>query len=145
MSDWSSDVCSSDLQLACADLVLLNKADLLDDAATLRVQADVAAHLRPGVKTMLLQHGVIDAAVLLGLQAAAEDDIAARRSHHDSEDGEHDHDDFASFAVSLPEQADPQALLNLLAPVIARHYIPLGKGFVAVAGKPKPLGLQGGR
>src|SRR3546814_10927969 len=72
---------------------------------------------------MLLQHGVIDAAVLLGLQAAAEDDIAARRSHHDSEDGEHDHDDFASFAVSLPEQADPQALLNRLAPVIARHEI----------------------
>jgi cobalamin biosynthesis protein CobW len=41
--------------------------------------------------------------VLLGLQAAAEEDIASRRSHHDAEDGEHDHDDFASFAVQLPE------------------------------------------
>src|SRR3546814_3809658 len=69
---------------------------------------------------MLLQHGVIDAAVLLGLQAAPEDVIAARRSHHDSEDGEHDHDDFASFAVSLPAQADTQALLHRLAPLIAQ-------------------------
>jgi cobalamin biosynthesis protein CobW len=130
-------------QLACADLVLLNKADLLDEAAAARVQAEIAGHLRPGVKTMLLRHGAADAAVLLGLQAAAENDIAGRRSHHDAEDGAHDHDDFASFAVQLPEQADPQDLLDRLAPVIAAHDILRVKGFAAVAGKTMRLVLQG--
>ena len=130
-------------QLACADLVLLNKADLLDEAAAARVRQEVAGHLRPGVKTMSVRHGAVDAGVLLGLQAAAEDDIAARRSHHDSEDGEHDHDDFASFSVSLPEQADPQDLLNRLTPVIAQHDILRVKGFAAVAGKTMRLVLQG--
>jgi len=129
-------------QLACADLVLLNKADLLDEAGAARVQAAIAAHLRPGVKTMPVRHGVVAAEILLGLRAAAEDDIAARRSHHDAEDN-HDHDDFASFAVSLPEQADPAALLNRLAPVIAAHDILRVKGFAAVAGKTMRLVLQG--
>ena len=37
-------------------------------------------------------------AVLLGLAAAAEDDLANRPSHHDAEEG-HDHDDFDSFVA----------------------------------------------
>ncbi|WP_370153615.1 cobalamin biosynthesis protein CobW [Ferrovibrio sp.] len=129
-------------QLACADLVLVNKTDLLDAAALGRVEAELARHLRPGVKTMPVRHGEIAASILLGLQAAAEDDIAARKSHHDHED-DHDHEDFASFSLSLPEQADPDALLARLAPVIAEHDILRVKGFAAIAGKAMRLVLQG--
>lgn len=129
-------------QLACADLVLLNKSDLIDGDAMQRVQAELAAHLRPGVKTLSIRHGEIDAAILLGLQAAAEDDIAARRSHHDAEE-DHDHEDFASFAVTLPEQATPDSLLARLQPVIDAHDILRVKGFAAVAGKTMRLVLQG--
>lgn len=129
-------------QLACADLVLLNKSDLIDGETMLRVQAELAAHLRPGVKTLSIRHGEIAAEILLGLQAAAEDDIAARHSHHDAED-DHDHEDFASFSVTLPEQANPDSLLARLQPVIDAHDILRVKGFAAVAGKTMRLVLQG--
>ncbi len=70
-------------QLACADLVILNKTDLVDGDAT-RISGEIAAQLRPGVKLLRTKHGVVDPAVLLGLGAAAEDDLAARPSHHDT-------------------------------------------------------------
>lgn len=133
-------------QLACADMVILNKTDLLDDAGMATVSADLTAQLRPGVKVVKARHGAIDAAVLLGLGAAAEDDLAARPSHHDAEE-EHDHDDFESFHVDLGTVADPDALARKLKPVIEAHDILRLKGFVEVAGKPMRLVVQavGGR
>lgn len=121
-------------QLLCADMVLLNKADLVDDAGLARVQADIAAVLRPGVKVVATRHSAIDPVVVLGLSAAAEDDLAARPSHHDAEDG-HDHDDFESFAVFLPEIADSDALAARIEAAIAAHDILRLKGFLAVQGK----------
>jgi cobalamin biosynthesis protein CobW len=129
-------------QLACADLVLLNKTDLLDEAAKAKAEAEIAAQLRPGVKTLAIRNGEIAPELLLGLHAAAEDDLAARPSHHDAEDG-HDPEDFASFAVTLPELPAPEALLAKLSPVIAEHDILRIKGFAAIAGKTMRLVLQG--
>lgn len=129
-------------QLGCADLVLLNKTDLLDEGALDNVRNEIAAHLRQGVKTLPISRGEVAADILLGIQAAAEDDINTRKSHHDNED-DHDHEDFFSFAVTLPEQASPEALLDSLLPVIAEHDILRVKGFVAVANKTMRLVLQG--
>lgn len=133
-------------QLACADMVILNKTDLLDDDSLSAVSTDLASQLRPGVKVVKARHGAIDAAVLLGLGAAAEDDLAARPSHHDAEE-EHDHDDFESFHVDLGTVADPDALARRLKPVIEAHDILRLKGFADVAGKPMRLVVQavGGR
>ncbi|MFE0756910.1 cobalamin biosynthesis protein CobW [Inquilinus sp. NPDC058860] len=133
-------------QLACADMVILNKTDLLDEAGLATVSSDLASQLRPGVKVVKARHGAIDAAVLLGLGAAAEDDLAARPSHHDAEE-EHDHDDFESFHVDLGVVSDPDALARKLKPVIEAHDILRLKGFAEVAGKPMRLVVQavGGR
>ena len=78
-------------QLACADLVLLNKTDLMDDAAINRVSGEVGGRLRRGVRMVNTANGVIDTGILLGIDAAAEDDLAgeglrprARQGHaHD--------------------------------------------------------------
>ncbi|MGE5766887.1 MAG: cobalamin biosynthesis protein CobW [Bacteroidota bacterium] len=129
-------------QLACADMVVINKADLLDEARLAEVEAAVARHLRPAVKTLRASHGAVDVAVLLGLDAAAEDDLASRRSHVD-EAGEHDHDDFTSFSVELGEAETPDALLARLRPVIAAHGVLRVKGFAAVTGKAMRLVVQG--
>jgi cobalamin biosynthesis protein CobW len=129
-------------QLGCADMVVVNKADLLDPPAAARVAAEVARHLRPAVKVLRSTHGAIDAGVLLGLGAAAEDDLETRPSHHD--DGqEHDHDDFTSFAVGLGEFTTPESLLERLHPVIATHDVLRVKGFAAVTGKAMRLVVQG--
>ena len=122
-------------QLLCADLVVLNKTDLLDDAHLAALRDEIAARLKPGVKLAPASHGRIDAAVLLGLEAAAEDDLDARPSHHDDLDGEHDHDDFESFTLSLEAVADPRALRERIEAAIAAHGILRIKGIVEVAGK----------
>jgi cobalamin biosynthesis protein CobW len=129
-------------QLACADLVILNKVDQLDDAARGRAEAAVHAASVRRAKLVPASFGTVDPAVLLGLHAAAEDDLAARPSHHDI-DAAHDHDDFDSFPVELPPLALPQALLDRLLPAIERHDILRVKGFLAVAGKDMRLVLQG--
>ena len=129
-------------QMLCADLVVINKADLLDADTMARVERLVTADLRPGAKAIRARHGAVDPAVLLGLEAAAEDDLDSRPSHHDGVD-DHDHDDFQSFALSLAEEiATPADLMKRLKPVIESHGILRLKGFAAVAGKDMRLVVQ---
>lgn len=123
-----------DDQLACADMVLLNKADLLEAGQRAAIEAKLKAALRPGVKLVVTSHGEADGRVLLGLGAAAEDDLTARPTRHDSA-ADHDHDDFESFAIPLPPVDDVAALTHRLQAVIAAHDILRLKGFLAVAGK----------
>jgi cobalamin biosynthesis protein CobW len=129
-------------QLACADLVVLTKTDLLDAAAIDAAQGRLDQFTRPGVKTIRASFGELPADVLLGLGAAAEDDVAGRKSVHDGE-GEHDHDDFDSFWLEIPEAASPASLVDRLKAVAGRHDILRIKGFAAIAGKPMRLVVQG--
>lgn len=129
-------------QLACADMVVINKVDLLKEGDMDTILAAVRKEIRPQVKIVKISHGEINASILLGLEAAAEDDLDSRHSHHD--DGhEHDHDDFESFAVELGEIADPDALIEKILPIVAEHDILRVKGFAAVAGKDMRLVIQG--
>ncbi len=122
-------------QLMCADMVILNKTDLLDEDSLARVQEDLRARLGRAVKVVRTAHAAVDASVLLGLHAAAEDDLAARPSHHDGPDDDHDHDDFDSFTVTLGPIADPDALHRRLAACVEAHDILRVKGFLDVPGK----------
>lgn len=126
-------------QLNCADLVVLNKSDLVPDASD--VLAIVNRELRPGVKVVRSQFGEVSPSVLLGLHAEAENDLDSRPSHVD--DGEdHDHDDFTSFAVELPNVTSAEPLLARLAEAIKTHAILRAKGFAAIDGKPMRLTIQ---
>lgn len=129
-------------QLACADLVLLNKTDLMDSDAVDAVAGEVGGRLRDGVRMVKTANGVIDTGVLLGIDAAAEDDLAARPSHHDDHD-DHDHDDFDSFEVTIDDIGSPDALIDRLKTAIADHDILRVKGFVHVPGKDMRLIVQG--
>ena len=128
-------------QLACADLVILNKSDLVDAATLERIEADIAGETRNGVRIVRADHGAVDAGVLLGLLAHAEDDADARRSHHDGEE-DHDHDDFDSFVVMGETVATVEPLLARMAELISAHDILRIKGMVAVAGRPARLVIQ---
>jgi cobalamin biosynthesis protein CobW len=129
-------------QLLCADLLILNKTDLMTPETRDRVRAEIAAAVPRAVRIVETHEGRIDPAILLGLSAAAEDDLAHRPSHHDAEDG-HDHDDFESFVVELPPATDPSGLLSRLAAAAEAHAVLRMKGFVEVAGKPMRLLIQG--
>ena len=129
-------------QLNCADLIVLNKADLMDAATLARVTADINAATPRAVKVIAVRDGRIDPALLLGLGAAAEDDLAARPSIHDAM-GDHDHDDFDSFVLDVGPVRDAQAFARRLAGVAERHDILRMKGFAEVEGKPMRLLVQG--
>ena len=133
-------------QVQCADMVILNKTDCVSEGDWNAIDAVVARHLRPAVKTLRSSHGKIDASVLLGLGMEAETDLDSRPSHHD--DGhEHDHEDFDSFVIDLGETEDSDAFLARLETVIIKHDILRVKGFLAVPSKNMRLVVQavGGR
>jgi cobalamin biosynthesis protein CobW len=128
-------------QIACADLVVLNKRDLLDDAGIKTALAAIASALPRSVKVLTVTDGKVDQALLLGLGVATEDDIANRRTRHDAE-AEHDHDDFDSFVVPIGEIDDPSRLAARVG-ALAEHFDVLRvKGFAAVADKPLRLLVQ---
>ncbi|UWF58198.1 cobalamin biosynthesis protein CobW [Brucella sp. 2716] len=132
-------------QIHAADLIVLNKADLIDAAKLDSVKADVAERSSRRVNMVPASFGKLGADVLLGLGVGTEDDIVNRRSHHEAhhEDGhEHDHDEFESFVVEAGSVADPKAFAEKLKAVIAEHDILRLKGFVDVPGKPMRLVVQ---
>ncbi|MGH6842344.1 MAG: cobalamin biosynthesis protein CobW, partial [Methylocella sp.] len=107
-------------QLLCADLIILNKADLIDLDTQRRIAQTIAARVPRAVKIVPAREGKIDPAILLGLIAAAEDDLAARPSCHDGEIA-HDHDDFDSAGFETGTIDDPDALLRQLTDIATRH------------------------
>jgi len=129
-------------QLLCADLVVLNKTDLMSAGERRDVVRQIGETLPRAVKVVEVQNGKVAVAVLLGMGAAAESDLASRPSHHEIE-GEHDHDDFDTFIVDIPAQASPQALVDCIARATAAHDILRVKGFAAIVGKPMRLLVQG--
>ena len=128
-------------QLAAADLVVLNKTDLLNEVEYARLQAELRAKLRRGAKLLGAREGALPVAVALGLGAAAEDDLESRPSHADAL-GEHDHDDFESFAIDLSALTRPDDFIGRLTEAIAAHEVLRAKGFAEVAGKPLRLAIQ---
>jgi cobalamin biosynthesis protein CobW len=129
-------------QLLSADLVLLNKADLVSPEVQRAITADITSRIPRAVKIVPTREGRIDVEVLLGLDARAEDDLAARPSHHEAE-AEHDHDDFTSVVVEVGPIEIPDRFLAALAELASRHDVLRIKGFLEVRGKPLRLLVQG--
>lgn len=128
-------------QLGCADMVVINKSDLLGSGALDKVRAEVAGQLRPSVKVVTAAHGAVDPKVLLGLGAAAEDDLDARPSHHDGVD-DHDHDDFDTFSVEVTDTLGVDELIRRLGAAIVDHDVLRVKGFAHIPGKDMRLLIQ---
>jgi cobalamin biosynthesis protein CobW len=128
-------------QLACADLVILNKIDLLDPPQLAALRREIEAQLRPGVKVVGSRDGRVPPAVALGLAAAAEDDLATRPSAHELEAG-HDHDDFESFVVTAGPVQNGNAFLARLRATIDLHDVLRVKGFLDLPGRDRRQVVQ---
>lgn len=142
-----------DDQLACADMIVVNKSDLLaaDEAGALVTRLRSGA--RAGVQVLQATMGALPVDVLLGQGIGAEQDLEARHEihhhhHHDDDDDDHDHehehghDEFESFVVERGEITDPKAFATHVADIIRQHDILRLKGFAAVEGKPMRLTIQ---
>lgn len=116
-------------QLACADMVVMNKTDLIPKAAATALRHQMASRIRPGAQVVSAANAQIDPTVLLGLDSGAEDDLESRHSHHDDE-SDHDHDDFESFIITPGPIDDADALEERLRQAVAQHHILRVKGFL---------------
>jgi len=130
-----------DDQVACADLIILSKNDLIDAAGAVRANAALGDHIRPGVRVVPSANGKVDASLLLGLGLAVEDDIENRKTHHDDE-LDHEHDDFDSFVIDIPAIGNPDDLARRVATAAEEQNVLRVKGFVEVGGKPMRLLVQ---
>ncbi|HEX9533953.1 MAG TPA: cobalamin biosynthesis protein CobW, partial [Stellaceae bacterium] len=128
-------------QLACADLVILNKTDLIGPEHLSALRRDIEGQLRPGVKLLSAREGRVPPQVALGLAAAAEDDLTSRPSVHELEDG-HDHDDFESFVVTAGPVDDGSAFLGRLQTAIGLHDVLRVKGFIDLPGRDRRQVVQ---
>ena len=130
-------------QLACADLVLLTKVDTLSPDGCDRVQQWLRDRVAAGVQILPCHHGQVNPDLLLGFNAAVEDDLDQRPSHHDHED-DHDHDDhITSVYLELNQTFNPVDLVERLRGLVQQHSIYRIKGFVAVPAKSMRLVIQG--
>ncbi|WP_370321317.1 cobalamin biosynthesis protein CobW [Oricola sp.] len=134
-------------QIRAADMVVLNKADLIDAGRLEAVRSNVAGQTDRALKIVHATQGKLPAEVLLGLDSATEDQIALRKSHHEMEhedgvDHDHDHDEFESFVAETGAISDPNAFVAGLKEIIARHDVLRLKGFIDVPGKPMRLVVQ---
>jgi cobalamin biosynthesis protein CobW len=130
-------------QLVAADLVVLNKTDLVGADDLTAVEARLRASMRPGTGLLRAANGHVDLAALLGLGLASEDNLGGRDSAHELEHGPHghEHDDFDSFSLKLPEM-DAARLKTMIAGTLETHDILRLKGFAAVTGSPMRLAVQ---
>lgn len=122
-------------QISCADIVLLSKADLAGEVGIAKAKEVVEAEAPRKLPIIAITDGAVDPRVILGLEAAAENDLENRPSHHDGHD-DHEHDDFDSVVVDLGEVEDPQALQDAIVKMAREQNILRVKGYVAVKGKP---------
>ena len=128
-------------QISCADLILLTKPDLAGAEGIAKAKAVIAAEAPRSLPVIEVADGHIDPRVVLGLEAAAEDDLHARPSHHDGVP-EHDHEDFDSVVIGLDELESPESLIKRIEILAERQNIWRVKGYAAVKGKPRRLLVQ---
>lgn len=120
-------------QLNCADLVVLNKTDLMTDEEIAAVGADLASRMRKATNLVRAVEGKVPLEVLIGRGSAAETDIGNRPSTHEMEGVEqHDHDDFVSFHVDVPPGHSREALLRRIEKVVGEPTVLRLKGFASL-------------
>nr|WP_182419687.1 cobalamin biosynthesis protein CobW [Bartonella sp. HY038] len=132
-------------QIKAADLIVLNKTDLIDEQQLAEVKQTIAAHGERVANMVAANFGKLDADIVLGLNVCTESDIENRKSHHEMhhEEGEaHSHDEFESFVVELGEITDPILFVDTLKNIIRDNDILRLKGFMAVKGKAMRLVVQ---
>ncbi len=143
-------------QISCADIILLSKADLAGEDGVAAARKVIENEAPRELPILAMTEGVIDPRVVLGIEAAAEDDLEARPSqhehhhHHHDHDHDHDHDhhhdhshdDFESIVVEMGEVSDPEDLQDRIVKMARERKILRVKGYVAVEGKPMRMLVQ---
>ncbi len=131
-------------QIICADLIIINKVDLVKADRLDEIAQTIKKEARAGTGIIKSANGIVDVKALLGMGLASENDLSGRESHHElhHDGGEHEHDDFTSFSVVLPESENKDELISQIEKIIIEHDILRLKGFATIKGVDVRLVIQ---
>ena len=128
-------------QIACADIILLTKTDLAGPEGIAKARAVIEAEAPRKLPIVEVSEGVVDPRVILGLEAAAEDDMDARPSITMGTTITNMTISKASWSTS-PKSDDPADLVARIEAMAKAQNILRVKGYAAVTGKPMRLLVQ---
>jgi cobalamin biosynthesis protein CobW len=135
-----------DDQLNAADLVVVSKSDLLNEADVKKVKAVIEKRLPSTVKTAYVNHGNVPLEVLIGINAETEKSINAVHNHHDHHHThgahhDHAHDHFDSMVIRIGT-VNSDKLKKSVEQLLNEFNLFRIKGFAAVENKPMRQVLQ---
>lgn len=140
-------------QISAANLIVLSKADMLDDAAHAKARAVIDGKLHEATPIISASGGKAPMDAILGLDMEEQAHHRAEHSHHhhhhhddhaddDHHHHEHGHDEFASYIIELGEIEDGTALQESLTVMAGEFGILRAKGRLQIVGKALPLVVQ---
>ena len=129
-------------QLACADMVIVSKSDMLGEKDLANVLMLINRTSRTSVEAIPVVHGRLDPNIILGVGAAAEDDLDTRPSCHDDED-EHEHDDFDTITVGISAAVMPVETVDRVKLALNQEGVLRIKGVTEIQAKEARLVIQG--
>jgi cobalamin biosynthesis protein CobW len=126
-------------QLECADLVLLSRADQVNNDQLAAVRQRVVPLIRPGTAVLPVTRGSIDPQLVIGLatSATAHHADSEGHSHHD-----HSHVAIESQVVRLTGDLERHSLEQAVLQLIREHQLVRVKGRLWLQGKARPLEIQ---
>jgi G3E family GTPase len=132
-------------QIVCADRIIINKVDLVDDADVERIQRRIE-RLNERAEIAVSSYAQVNLDSILGIEAFELSKRAATAPGFLEEPYHHSHDPaVTSVTVRVPGELDG-ALLRAFAERTAEDFGPdllRWKGIVAIAGEPRKVALQG--
>jgi cobalamin biosynthesis protein CobW len=129
-------------QLACADMVIVSKSDMLDKKNLTEVLTLINRASRTSVEAVPVVHGRLDPNIILGVGAAVEDDLETRPSCHDDED-EHEHDDFDTITVGVSMATMPTEIVDRVKLALNQQGVLRIKGVAEIRAKEARMVIQG--
>ena len=154
-------------QIGAANLIVLSKADMLDEAGLGRARASVEQQLEAPTPIIPVSGGTAPMDAILGLEMEEQAHARSEHSHHhhhhhhdhdhhhdddhhhdhhhhhDHDHGhDHGHDEFASHVISVAPVEDAEAFQNQIAAIASEFGVLRAKGRVDVAGKALPYVVQ---
>ncbi|KZR89767.1 cobalamin biosynthesis protein CobW [Synechococcus sp. MIT S9508] len=133
-------------QLEAADLVLISRSDRLDASQMESVQQQLAERVRSGAGTLAISRGIVDPALVLGMDLAHQSMPIEDDSPHDGHGHHHHHDhthvEAVSGQIQLEGCFERGQLEQLLSSFVIDHDVIRLKGRLWIQGKTLPLQIQ---
>ena len=139
-------------QIGAANLIVLSKADMLDEAGLGRARATVEQQLEAPTPIIPVSGGAAPMDAILGLEMEEQAHARSEHSHHHHHhhhdhdhhhhDHDHGHDEFASHVISVAPVEDAEAFQQQITAIASEFGVLRAKGRVDVTGKALPFVVQ---